>query len=59
MGTDHRPACLYIIEDFSIPFGEEKKMESLKDISTSLYGVPLFDPIYERTIICHRMVTAQ
>jgi len=24
VGT-HRPACLYIIEDFSIPFGEEKK----------------------------------
>jgi hypothetical protein len=24
VGT-HRPACLYIIEDFSIPFGEGKK----------------------------------
>lgn len=58
MGT-HRPACLYIIEDFSIPFGEGKKKESLKDISTFLYGVPLFDPIYESTIICHRMVMAQ
>lgn len=32
-------------------------MESLTAISTSLYGVPLFDPIYERTIIFHRMDT--